>query len=110
MDSGVPPGGVTAAVVGSRIRELRIRRAMTLRAVAEAVGVTATSVSFWETGRSYPRHETLAKLAQVLGTSMSYLLEGVGSAVDQTKFVNLAREQIARELGVDVSKVKVVIG
>lgn len=59
-----------------RIRKLRLARGMTLQQVATHFGITSASVSSWEKGINQPDSRKLAVLAEVLGTSVGYLLEG----------------------------------
>jgi len=59
-----------------RIRRLRLARGMTLQQVASHFGISAASVSSWEKGINQPDSRKLATLADVLGTSVEYLLEG----------------------------------
>lgn len=59
-----------------RIRRLRLARGMTLQQVASHFGISAASVSSWERGASIPDGRKLARLADVLGTSVQYLVDG----------------------------------
>ena len=68
--------------VGDRIaqarRELavRLRRDITKAALAEMVGVAASSVGDWEANVSVPKGGNLVQLARVLGVSESYIIAG----------------------------------
>lgn len=59
-----------------RIRTLRLARGMTLQQVASHFDISAASVSSWEKGGSIPDGRKLARLADVLGTSIQYLVDG----------------------------------
>jgi transcriptional regulator with XRE-family HTH domain len=63
---------------GERIRELRKARALTLRALAERVGVNFTYLSKIENGRldfgDYPGEGLIRRLAQALGADEEELL------------------------------------
>lgn len=64
----------------------RLKRAMKLaglssKELAGQMGVSPITVSRWRTGERQPTLKTLAELAEVLGVSLSYLIEGVGSPV-----------------------------
>ena len=48
------------------IREARMKRGLSVAYVAEQVGVTATSVYFWETDYCRPRTQHLKSLCKVL--------------------------------------------
>jgi transcriptional regulator with XRE-family HTH domain len=56
--------------VGARIREERLRRGFSLRALAREVGVSASMVSQIETGRSRPSVSTLYAITSALGISI----------------------------------------
>ncbi len=62
--------------IGTRIRALRTAKKLTLQQVADTFGISRASVSEWESGRSKPDANKLAKLADLLDTSVLYLLEG----------------------------------
>ena len=61
--------------MGGRIKEQRIIRGISQEKVAELVGVSRQAVSKWEAGQSAPSTENLFKLAEVLGTTVSALME-----------------------------------
>lgn len=66
-----------------RIREIRKKCGLTMKELAERVGVSESAISQYETGRRQPDYETLLKIADYFGVSVDYLLgkEG-GAAVD----------------------------
>lgn len=55
---------------GSRIKWHRLDRSMTQRDLAEAVGVTQTSVSKWELGAAVPTMDLAIAIARALGTTL----------------------------------------
>lgn len=111
MNVGISAGAMSAAAVGARIKDARLRRSLTLAQVGRAVGVTAACICQWESGRSSPRQKWLTRLAHVLDTSVAYLITGAGGPfVEASEVIERAREEIAQALGVDVSRVKVDIG
>ncbi|MQA87126.1 MAG: cupin domain-containing protein [Streptosporangiales bacterium] len=69
--------------VGERIREERLRRGMTLRGLARAVGVSASLVSQVETGKSRPSVSTLYAITQVLGISVEDVFDAGETAVPE---------------------------
>ncbi|WP_186057563.1 LexA family protein [Burkholderia gladioli] len=71
--------------IGTRIRQLREARGLTLQDVANVFGITRASVSEWEHGRSKPDTAKLTKLADMFGTTVPYLLDGGTSQVDETE-------------------------
>ncbi|WP_186276559.1 LexA family protein [Burkholderia gladioli] len=62
--------------IGTRIRQLREARGLTLQDVANVFGITRASVSEWEHGRSKPDTAKLTKLADMFDTTVTYLLDG----------------------------------
>ena len=73
-------------------------RALSQGEVADAVGVTQSTVSQWEKGAQEPPLATLTALARVLGVSAGYLAfgEGVqGTALDPAHDHKLSAAEIA---------------
>ncbi len=62
------------ADVGDRLRRARLARGLSLRRLAEVVGVSPSLVSQVETGRAKPSVNTLYALATELGVSLDSLL------------------------------------
>lgn len=56
------------------IRYFRKKNHMTQNELAEALGVTQTSVSQWEGGRNYPDIKTAKRLASMFGASLDQIL------------------------------------
>jgi serine/threonine-protein kinase RsbW len=61
--------------IGSRLKELRGIRGISLRSLAEKVGVSASFISQVEQDKCQPSLETLRKISQALDVPTSYLLE-----------------------------------
>lgn len=62
------------ATMGDRLRQARLARGVSLRRLAEVVGVSPSLVSQVETGRAKPSVNTLYALANELGISLDSLL------------------------------------
>lgn len=60
--------------IGLRLREARMQRGVSLRSVAEALGVSASLISQVETGKTQPSVSTLYALVSHLGISIDDLL------------------------------------
>lgn len=60
--------------LGARIRELRLRRRMSLRELARRLGVSAATVSQIEHGRTGVTVSRLARIAEVLGVAVTELV------------------------------------
>lgn len=56
------------------IKKLRKEKGLTQQELADVVGITATGVSYWESGNAIPNTETLKKLANYFGVTVNYLL------------------------------------
>lgn len=67
------------ADIGTRLRAARLERGLSLRSVAQALGVSASLISQVETGKTQPSVSTLYAMVSHLGVSMDELL-GVGPA------------------------------
>lgn len=64
--------------LGSRLKALRKNKKFTQQQLADAVGVSKTSVIYWEKDDNLPKHGSLTVLASVLGVDTDYLLYGKG--------------------------------
>ena len=61
---------------GEAMNKIRMRReamGLTQAKLANALGVSRTAVTMWETGKSRPRFELLPKIAQLLGCTIDDL-------------------------------------
>jgi transcriptional regulator with XRE-family HTH domain len=64
----------TVAAIGSRIRDLRSEKRMTLKKLAERTGVSPSMLSLVERGKTSPSIGTLVAISSALGIHMSDLL------------------------------------
>ncbi len=62
--------------LGSRLKSLRKEKKLTQQQLADAVGVSKTSVIYWEKDENIPKHESLILLSKSLSTSPEWLLSG----------------------------------
>lgn len=69
----------------SRLREMRTRQRLRQEDVAEQAGIARTTYAGYEQGRKEPDHETLIRIAQVLGASVEYLLGLDSTQIDIKK-------------------------
>ncbi|MBQ8238391.1 MAG: helix-turn-helix transcriptional regulator [Oscillospiraceae bacterium] len=60
--------------LGDRIKECRLKAKLSQEKVAELVGVSRQAVTKWESGLSAPNTDNLFKLAEVLGTTVDFLI------------------------------------
>lgn len=63
----------------NKIKELRLQKGLTQLYLALKVGVSQQAVAAWEIGNRTPRLSVLRKIADVLGCTISELLEEVPS-------------------------------
>lgn len=87
--------------MGGRIRASRQTAGMTQVELAQAVGVSRSAIAQWETDRSGQVGVNLARLAEVLSVSPTYLLNGTvgpegGSAAESPQEMAILR--LYREL------------
>lgn len=63
--------------IGARIAQKREAKGLNQSELGRRLGVTPQAVQKWEAGISTPRNSKLGELSAILGTSISYLIEGV---------------------------------
>ncbi|MGT2907790.1 helix-turn-helix domain-containing protein [Streptococcus dentiloxodontae] len=56
-----------------RLKELRLKKGLTQKEVAEEFGIKQPNYQQWEAGKRKPTSETLQKFADFFGVSMDYL-------------------------------------
>ncbi len=103
---------------GSELRQARMDKGLTLEAVGQAVGVSASAVQKWETDKSQPSYANAARLAQVLaGEPAPDNIRKLRAVVEaQAQVVRLlAREAIERlgdgdELAERLAALELVLG
>ena len=61
---------------GRLLYNLRKKKGMTQKEVADILGILPKTVSKWETGHGFPDVATISKLAEVLGVSEKTILSG----------------------------------
>lgn len=68
-----------------RIRELRIKRNLTLSQLAAAMGKSEGAIRSWETGRAKPDADSLVKLSDFFCCTVDYLLGRSDTITSSTK-------------------------
>lgn len=63
-------------ITGKTIKELREKRRITQRELAESINVSDKAVSKWETGKGLPDIAIIEELSKALGVSIAELLTG----------------------------------
>ncbi|OHD05705.1 helix-turn-helix domain-containing protein [Sphingopyxis sp. RIFCSPHIGHO2_12_FULL_65_19] len=97
--------------LGDKLTRLRRAKGLSKTDLAEQLGVTATSICYWEQGRSRPRLARLQELSQLLGASPAELLsqDSIRTGDHLADLVTRMRAEIARAAGTTPSKVRIVI-
>jgi transcriptional regulator with XRE-family HTH domain len=67
----------TLHALASRIKELRLDRGISQEELAHRSGLSRTGMGFLETGKRWPRLDTLLKVAEGLNITVDELLKGV---------------------------------
>lgn len=57
-----------------RLKEIRIERGITLKAISEYLGITMRAYQYYESGERYPDLKGLIALADYLDVSIDYLV------------------------------------
>jgi transcriptional regulator with XRE-family HTH domain len=76
MSASTSRDGHSDVEIGDRLRELRTARGLSLRALAEGSGVTASALSQIENGKNSPSVSTLKKVLAALGTTLGEFFAG----------------------------------
>jgi transcriptional regulator with XRE-family HTH domain len=70
----------TLRALANRIRELRDRKGISQEELAHRAGLSRTGMGFLETGKRWPRLDTLMKVADGLNITVDELLKGLHKA------------------------------
>lgn len=63
--------------LGKRLKTLRENRELSQENLADELKVSQSAYSKWESGQTDISYQTLCKIAEFYGTTMSELLEGI---------------------------------
>ena len=88
-----------ATHIGARLRDARLAQGLSLRSVAQAVGVSPSLVSQVETGKTQPSVSTLYAMVSHLGLSMDDLLDVEVPSAPRRDPARTPREAGAPEIG-----------
>ena len=79
---------------GERLRNLRMDRGLSLQQLAGRIGLTKSTVSFYESGERMPSYDVLFEICRTLDTEVEYILFGENGhrVVDVT---GLSEDEIA---------------
>ena len=65
------------------MRELREKAGLTQGELAERLGVTQSTITYWETGKCYPRPDKLLKLEELLGVPAGDIIRAINEAAEK---------------------------
>jgi len=94
-----------ALEVGERIRSVRLARRLRLHDLAEAAGVPPHAAWQIEKGELLPRGQALGAIADLLGVSAAYILEGGDVALGPSSFSS-GEYALSKQSGVEAIVVK----
>lgn len=105
---------------GARLRQLRVERNLLQGAIASKLGVSAVTVSYWESDRRLPRMHRVEALAEILQVPVSELLgdmvtgkrpdrKGPRNPVIVANAINRSRIEIAHAVGVPPTAIRISI-
>ena len=63
-------------MLNERLKNLRLAKGLTLQQVGDVFGISPASVSSWEKGKNQPDSRKLSVLAEILGSTVEFLLNG----------------------------------
>lgn len=79
------------ATFGENLKRIRKEKKLTLRELANLMGVSASNISHYEQGERNPKPETMRKFKEALGCSF----EDLGLEIDQFSIYNLPGTEIS---------------
>ena len=60
-------------IFGKRLREVRKTKGLKQQELADILGISRKSYSYWENGKTEPSFESIVKLADLLDVSLDWL-------------------------------------
>ena len=73
-------------MLGQRIRQARLASELTMRELANRVGVSHTTIAKYENGRICPRPSILPQIARSLNVKVEFFLRAIYRAVSSCKW------------------------
>jgi len=90
-------------MISEKIKNLRKKKGLTMKALGENLGLSESTISLYEANKRMPDYETLLKMAEFFNVSSSYLLdEGIYKQkdliIESRKFIeHYVRDRIGNE-------------
>ena len=79
--------------IGNRLKDLRLKKEMTQKEVADELHVSFQSISKWELNKSYPDLDNLVKLCQLYDVSLDYVVGHRDKSVFEKFISSLKRSE-----------------
>lgn len=83
--------------VGQRMKDFRMKNDKTLVFLSEKTGISVSFLSDMETGRTNPSLETIQKICNFWGVTLSKFFEGVTIKAKQKELTEEDKEEILKE-------------
>ena len=90
----------------SRIHAVRAQADLTMAEFAKRIGMTTSSISLFESGKSTPSNRTVLSICREFGVNEHWLRTGEGEMFEQTRETVLDR--LAAEYSLDKEQVSVI--
>jgi transcriptional regulator with XRE-family HTH domain len=95
---------LSLGMLNERLKNLRLAKGLTLQQVGDSFGISKSSVSGWESGKSHPDHKKLEQLAELLNTSIEYLVSGTSGSLNSTASKIQITFRSWSSLGIELNK------
>lgn len=82
--------------IGNKIKELRLKKGITQQELADAMDLSISTISLYESGQRKPGINALSRLGEVLGVDPSYFISDIESKVNMEFSPRVAK--IARDM------------
>lgn len=80
-----------------RIKELREKKGITQKELANALNVTQTAITYWETGKREPSAEIIEKIATYFDVTPAYIM-GWEDSKPENYYLNEKTTKIAQDI------------
>ena len=82
-------------MLGPRIAIVRRAAGISQSKLAEELGISPSAIGMYEQGRREPSVQTLARISEILGVSMDFLVRGKpGNALEEAAMNDLLLQQV----------------
>ena len=88
-------------MLGERLKQVRTARGLSQRDIAQAVGVSATAISYYETGKDYPSSGVLLRLASALNVTLDYFFRTVSVHLGEPAYRKHSSLTDSRRIGIE---------